>query len=99
MRHTRRQDVITRVLDGEVVILDREAGQVHQLNAVASAIWNACNGAHTEEQIVADLAATFEHVPDTVLSDVRKALEDFNRLGLLLSDADSAGPGGLEPGT
>jgi hypothetical protein len=84
MPKTRRPDLITCSVDGEVVILDRAAGFVHQLNSTASRIWSACDGGHEVHEIAARVAASFEGAPAAVLDDVIRALADFERLGLLV---------------
>jgi hypothetical protein len=84
MPKTRRSDLTTCTVDGELVILDRESGLVHQLNATASHIWGECDGAQTPEEIAARVATIFAGTPDTVLDDVTRALADLERLGLLV---------------
>ena len=81
---TRRSDVITRDLEGELIILDRAAGNVHQLNATASSIWNQCDGAHSTVEIAACVAVRFDQVPETILDDVVAALSSLRQLGLIV---------------
>ncbi len=83
MRPERRSDVIFRVVDGEVVILDRRHDTVHRLNATASFVWEHCDGNRTAEEIADLLAAEFPDARDQVLADVRHILAQFDRLGLL----------------
>ena len=92
MSKTRRPDLTTCTVDGEVVILDRAAGYVHQLNPTASEIWAACDGQHSPHDIAARLQERFNGVTDAVLRDVETVLTQFEQLGLLL-DA----PAALEP--
>src|SRR3954464_3625915 len=87
MSKMRRPDLLTCTVDGEIVILDRAAGYVHQLNATASQIWRACDGQHSVEEIAAQVTEQFESTPDAVLRDVVVALGNLERLGLLLDDA------------
>ena len=84
MPKTRRPDLMTCTVDGEVVILDRAAGFVHHLNPTASQIWSACDGGHEVDQIAAGVAASFESAPAALLDDVIRTLADFERLGLLV---------------
>lgn len=49
-RPTRRSNVYVRVVEGEVVMLDRQAGLIHQLNHTASHIWGLCDGQRTLAQ-------------------------------------------------
>jgi PqqD family protein of HPr-rel-A system len=83
MLPTRRADLVTRTVDGEVVILDRATGNVHRLNATASFIWNHCDGTSTSAEIAARVATNFERTPEQVLADVTEALANLERLGLL----------------
>jgi len=83
MPPTPRAGLATRVLDGEVVILDRANGHVHRLNATASAIWNLCDGKSTTDDIAAQVAAAFQRKPDEVLADVLRTVADLGRLDLL----------------
>ena len=71
-------------MDDEIVILDRAAGYVHQLNATASQIWRACDGRHSVEDIAAQVTERFDSAPEAVLRDVATAIAEFERLGLLL---------------
>jgi len=84
MSKTRRPGLTTCTVDGEVVILDRAAGYVHQLNATASQIWLACDGRNSMEDIAAQIVERFENTPEAVLRDIQGALADLERLGLLL---------------
>jgi Coenzyme PQQ synthesis protein D (PqqD) len=86
MPKTRRPDLLTSWVDGEVVILDRVTGFVHQLNPTASYIWGACDGRHDVGEIAAGIASDFEGAPEAVLDDVLRSLLDFERLGLLVEE-------------
>jgi len=79
----RRPDLMTRLIEGETVILDREAGKVHQLNPVASCIWNSCDGSSSVDSIAERLVASFDVTPQTALRDVEAMLQEFQGLGLL----------------
>jgi hypothetical protein len=84
MLPTRRADLVSREVEGEVVILDRATGHVHRLNPTASFIWNQCDGASTPAEIAARLATSFDRTPEHVLGDVTTTLADLTRLGLLI---------------
>jgi Coenzyme PQQ synthesis protein D (PqqD) len=88
----RRQDLVVRIVAGEVLILDRAAGRVHRLNRTAGYIWNVCDGRSASE-IANEMAAHFDVIPDMVLSDVQTTLSDFRRHGLVL-DARGEATGG-----
>ena len=88
-RSVRRADVLTRTIQREVVVLDRAAGYVHQLNETASCVWNRCDGAHSADDIAAHLAVTYDVPLAEVLSDVSATLADFRRLGLVVDSLGS----------
>ncbi len=79
----RRPDLMTRLIEGEVVILDREAGKVHQLNPTASCIWNNCDGSSSVGLIAERLAAMFDVAPEAALRDVEVLVGELQGLGLL----------------
>ena len=72
-------------VEDDVVILDRRRGYVHQLNATAGHIWNACDGRHSVDQIAASLRASFTDAPQDLHDTVIRTLSDFEKLGLLVS--------------
>ena len=82
-RPQHRSDLLCRIIEGETVILDREAGVLHRLNPTASFIWERCDGAIYVDDIVALVASAYDvdfmtcrkHVSETVLT-----LESLNLL-------------------
>ena len=79
----RRTDVNARMVDGEVVVLDRQAGLIHQLNQTASYIWDRCDGQSTVAEIANQLAAAFDVDANTAVHDVATAIMQLHRLGLI----------------
>jgi hypothetical protein len=79
----RRSDVNARLLEGEMVVLDRKADLVHHLNQTASFIWQRCDGHSTRQDIADQLVETFEIDPDTARASVTVTLQQFDELGLL----------------
>jgi hypothetical protein len=90
MLPTRRPNVVTRVIEGETVILDRVAGKVHQLNAAASCIWSHCDGVSSTNEIAVRLAASFKITQERALADVERVLGELQQLELLLTGQDEA---------
>ena len=80
---TPRPDLTTRVVDEEVVILDRANGMVHRLNATAAAVWKLCDGQRNVSGIADEIAAAFDGTPEDLRSDVSRTVADFEQLGLL----------------
>jgi coenzyme PQQ synthesis protein D (PqqD) len=89
MSQARRSDLLTRVIDGEALILDRAAGKIHRLNTTASYIWNECDGRSASE-IAVRMLAHFDTSADLVLSDIEATLADFRCLGLVHDTRDTA---------
>lgn len=81
----RRVDVNVRMVDGEVVVLDRQSDLIHQLNHTASYIWDRCDGQSTVAEIANQLAAAFQVDADTAVQDVATTIRQLQSLGLLES--------------
>ena len=79
-----RPGLSVRLVDGEVVILDRETEKIHQLNSTASLVWNRL----AKESDLADVAREFSTLFDVeesaALEDVRRIVEKLRELRLLL---------------
>jgi hypothetical protein len=52
----RREEIITREVDGELLIYDRVRDKAHCLNETAAAIWKRCDGRTTARDIAESLA-------------------------------------------
>ncbi|MET0554792.1 MAG: HPr-rel-A system PqqD family peptide chaperone [Vicinamibacteria bacterium] len=81
----KRDDVSARVIAGETVVLDRDGGRVHQLNATASYVWERCDGSASPTEIARDLSEQYDVEPDQAASDVTSLVGQFRELGLLES--------------
>jgi hypothetical protein len=79
----KRTDVNARNIEGEVVILDRRNGAIHQLNQTAAFVWDLCNGDTSLEAIAARLTEAFEIDLDAARRDVGTTLDTLNAIGLL----------------
>jgi Coenzyme PQQ synthesis protein D (PqqD) len=83
VRPRRRTDVQTCLVDGELVVLDRDREFVHQLNKTASFIWEQCDGRRTAAEIADQLGETFEVDGQTALKDVLEILANLKDLNLV----------------
>lgn len=79
----RRLNVIARQVDGETVVLDRQAEVIHQLNQTASYIWALCDGQLSIAGIADQLAQEFAIEPTVAAQDVRVLVEQLQALQLL----------------
>ena len=71
----RRDGLIVESLDGELLVYDTERDRAHSLNAVAAAVWEACDGVRDAKAIAA-LAGVTEDA-------VWRALSQLEERGLL----------------
>ena len=83
-RPQHRSDLLCRIIDGEAVILNREAGVLHRLNPTASFIWGCCDGSLRVDDIVARLASAYDVDLMTGQKDVTETLLKFESLSLLM---------------
>jgi len=84
-RPNRRTEFEERVVEGEMVVMDKQSEQIHQLNQTASFIWQLCDGDHDRQQIAEELAAAFEVDAETADADVADTLTKLEEIGLLVS--------------
>ena len=78
-----REGLLVREVDGELLVLDTEADQIHQLNSTASEIWRLHQDGLDAKEIADALANRFEVDKDKVVIDVSQAIQDFRARGLL----------------
>ena len=81
----RRDGIIIKDFEGEVLVYDRERDQAHCLNSLAGNIWRHCDGRTT----VSEIAATLSHLEGATVDDnvVLLGLEELRRCHLLLESA------------
>jgi hypothetical protein len=79
----RREGLQVREIDGETVILDREGGLMHNLNATAAFVLGAMDGRRSEKEIWEALAEAFEVSLETAEKDTRALIARFRELGIL----------------
>lgn len=78
-----RPDLTLEESDGELIVLDKDGGKVHQLNLSAALIWRGLNDGMETGEIAALLASTFDIDQKTVISDVKATIAELRELGLL----------------
>jgi hypothetical protein len=76
--------VMIRQVVGDILLLDTESGQIHQLNETAGFIWRRCEDAPSVEGIAELLAMEFEVRQDIALKDVAETLSKLRALNLVV---------------
>jgi Coenzyme PQQ synthesis protein D (PqqD) len=80
----RRLDgVSVQDLESEVVVLDREADKIHQLNQTATFIWRHVEETPSADKMAKLLAESFEVEEQVAVRDVLEALNQLRALNLV----------------
>lgn len=79
-----RPDLAIEYADGELIVLDKAAGKVHQLNSSASFVWNCLSDGLGVDEIALMLSEALDVEPETARSDVRAVLAQFEGLALIV---------------
>lgn len=81
--YKKRVGLNSREVDSETVIIDRETGEVHQLNSTASYIWDNLDGETEISVICKSYAQDFNISKDQSEKDVDTVISQFKNLNLL----------------
>jgi hypothetical protein len=76
-------EVLSRVLDGEAVLLNLDSGSYFGLNAVASRVWELIGEGCTISALRSALIAEFEVSEDVVERDLAELLRSLRDRGLI----------------
>ena len=85
VRVTVREDVVSRVLDGEAVLLDLASGSYFGLNEVGTVVWEELRTHGQVEKAIAKVLEEFEVERDTVEKDVDELLAELVEKKLLVA--------------
>lgn len=84
MKIARSDGVLSRVLDGEAVLLDTEGGAYFGLNAVGTRVWELIGAAGTTEaDLLAALLAEFDVSREVLAKDLSDLLAGLQKRGLI----------------
>lgn len=83
-----RDDIHTRVVEGEVVLLDRQKNLIHQLNSTATYVWDHCDGRTSLTEIATQIAEAFDVPQEIALRDLTTAIKQFHDLHLLVYSSE-----------
>lgn len=79
-----RTDLAIEEANGELIVLDKASGKVHQLNSSASFVWACLGEGLAIDQIALELSKAFDIEPETALADVQATLAQFEGLALVV---------------
>ena len=80
---TLRPDVVYRMVDAEVVLLDSASSQYFSINGTGAVLWEALVAGADEEQLRARLLELYDVSAPTAEADVKAFVDALVRLGLL----------------
>ena len=79
------RDIAARMLEDEMIVMSIRDSRVYSLNATASAIWEAADGATPLREIVArTVVENFEVDAETAYQDALALVEELVQEGILL---------------
>jgi len=79
----KRDDLMARRVQDELLLLDMKSQRIHQLNETASFIWDMWNQVPDTKEIARLLAQRFDVDEDMALSDVTGIVAKLRELKLL----------------
>jgi hypothetical protein len=74
-------DVRTDTATGSVLLV--RGMDAYELDPVGVAVWTLCDGEHTEDQIIDEVARTYGQDRDVVGKDVRSFVGELTAAGLI----------------
>jgi len=81
-KYSRRPDVISADMDGEVVMMDIMTGKYYNLGKTGGAIWNLLENPKTLDELVDDLTAEYDIDRPTCSTQVEQFLNSGIKAGL-----------------
>lgn len=78
-----KPDLTVEESDGELIVLDKDGGKVHQLNHSAALIWQGLSDGLGTDDIAALLTSAFDIDRQSAISDVKSTIAQLLELDLL----------------
>ena len=79
----RSKDAVSRVIDGETVLLTPENSTVHVLNDVGTKIWSLTEKPITIQSIVGEIIEEYDVSPEVLHKDVKSFINELISKGVL----------------
>lgn len=70
-------------VDGTLVLINSTSGLTHHLNETAAAVWEACDGSTSVDDLVERMVSRFDVDAATARHDVAAVLRRFQEVGLI----------------
>jgi hypothetical protein len=86
LRLKRRTGIQSRLVEGELIVLDREHDLIHQFNKTATFIWEHCDGQRSAADIANAVCENFDVDERTAVKEVLETLERLHDLELMGDD-------------
>lgn len=83
MNYKQCEGLTVQSVDDEMLLLDLNKDQIHQLNPTACLIWSQCDGNKSENNLAALLVEKYDIDIETALGDVIKIIQDLHKLELI----------------
>jgi len=78
------ENVITRMIDGTIVVLDVDTGRSFTLDEIGSRVWTLLTTAASGQAACNVLVAEFAAEPEEIRADVEALIESLTANGLLV---------------
>lgn len=79
----RREELASRVIAGEAVVVSPADSKVHELNAVATFVWERCDGRRSGRELAREVTRAFDVAAGQAEADVARLLETLAARGLV----------------
>ena len=81
--YKRNNDILWKLIEDRVVLLDMDEGRAITLNEVGSNIWTALEKHKTKEELLQDVTAAFDIDEKTARRDVYSFLDEMLKRDLI----------------
>ena len=78
-----KKGLISQTVDGELLILNREQEKIHQLNPIASFIWQRLDGQVSIDQIVTAITERYDVKEEVAKRDLESLVNELSDLKLI----------------
>lgn len=82
--HRREERLISRVIDGEAIIVDFKTGDQYSLNPIGTLVWEMADGAHSLKDIVASILERYDISEAQARADLSKLVSDMENENLVV---------------